>query len=150
MKVRALGKVFCAVCILTVTWMSNADAQGTPQHCSPGKVWVAGHPVFKPISFDDPSPPMVWINGACAPIPPPPFQDVSFTLIPTYLLITIMYAPPGNQSEVKYGSGSSIGSKFETKQSFKKGLVGNVFEDFPLSGVGTDSAIGNELVAERR
>jgi len=38
-------------------------------------------------------------------------------------LVTILYSVPGENSEVKYGAGTSSGSKVEDTASFKQGLV---------------------------
>jgi hypothetical protein len=50
-----------------------------------------------------------------------PFPKPLGPTFPHYYLVTILYVPPGNDSEVKYGAGSTTGTKSEMTSSFKAG-----------------------------
>jgi hypothetical protein len=101
------------------------------------------------------------VTGAIGPEPPPPVQKIDGnvaaptiygTLRPSYLLLTVIYAPPGtsggkNVSTVEYGTSSSTGSTVKTTSSFKAGVdvkasVGSELEKasagFSFSGTNTD------------
>lgn len=61
-------------------------------------------------------------GGEDDPKPPKPKPTTTITY-PDYYVVTLIYAPPGNGSEVKYGQGSSIGSRQEITQTTKNGSV---------------------------
>jgi hypothetical protein len=66
-------------------------------------------------------------SGNCHPDPPlppqPPPKLPHGTIYPNYYLLTILYPPPGNGSEVDYGAGSSTGSKTSSQATVKSGFV---------------------------
>ena len=44
------------------------------------------------------------------------------SIYPTYIVITLLYAPPGIGSEASYGSGSTTGNTVDISNTFKPGL----------------------------
>lgn len=46
------------------------------------------------------------------------FQPVPFTVSPKYLILAVVYAPPGSHSSVDYGSSTMMGSSITTQNSF--------------------------------
>lgn len=50
---------------------------------------------------------------------------------PRYKVLGLVYSPPGKLSEVRYGSGSTLGTRSETRNSFASGVVAN-FESSAL------------------
>jgi hypothetical protein len=52
----------------------------------------------------------------------PPPAPTPIKVSPSFIVVGILYAPPGNASEVTYGQGSSVGSKLEITNSFKGGV----------------------------
>ena len=64
----------------------------------------------------------VWT--VCRPSPPPPPPPVTGDVRPKYLVMTVIYAPPGSKggnssSSVTYGSSSTLGSSVSSSDSFK-------------------------------
>jgi hypothetical protein len=59
-----------------------------------------------------------------------PFPKPLGPIYPHYYLITILYPPPGTDSEVKYGAGSTTGSRCESTSSFKTGFKVSVETTF--------------------
>lgn len=59
--------------------------------------------------------------------PPPPPRTVKGTLRPKYMILTVVYAPPGtnggkSSSQVEYGNGSTTGTTLSTSSAFKAGV----------------------------
>jgi hypothetical protein len=57
------------------------------------------------------------------------------TVTPKYVVVALMYAPPGKGSEVTYGVGSTAGGQVEVTNSFKTGLTISTSEGALGSGV---------------
>ncbi len=56
------------------------------------------------------------------PPPPPSSPPLTGTIYPAYYVLTLIYAPPGNGSEVDYGAQSTLGSETDVQNLFKAGV----------------------------
>jgi len=101
--------------------LGEASAQQPPQ-CPPGKFPVVQGRLYRPFSSTGEGG-GIFIVWGCLSKADAAFKGATFDIFPSFVLLTIMYTPPGNQSEVKYASGSSIGSHIETLHTFKAGLA---------------------------
>src|SRR5262245_18341134 len=142
MKINTLGHILGVVGFFAF----YPIVQQPEPNCPPGKVRVGQHAVYRPRPPEGGGPAVVWVGGTCVSIADAS-DGVDFQLFPSYMVMAIMYAPPGNQSEVKYGSGSSLGSKTETKHSFKGGFLIHAETNFTetdiemLNGATSGSAV---------
>src|SRR5713226_2188336 len=83
-------------------WTAKVAAQQPPQ-CPPGRFPVIQGRLYKPLSPTGEGG-GIFIVWGCASKADASFNGVTFDILPSFELLTIMYAPPGNQSEVTYGS----------------------------------------------
>jgi hypothetical protein len=109
---RAL--IVAAAILLNVGDAYSACLDGSGSACvidgRPGERWCAGGRISPCIANEPP-----------APRPPPPERR---TVEPNYVVLTVVYAPPGTKggrssSDVTYASGSSLGTTTTGSQSFK-------------------------------
>jgi hypothetical protein len=66
----------------------------------------------------------------CEPLPP----TQTGTFSPDYILVTIIYAPPGNKSRASYFQGSSAGTNNNVSNAFGQGIKAGVTGDIIAEG----------------
>lgn len=107
---------------------ANAQQGGSNTLCRPGSVvacTIFGKPGTRKCIGEGE-------YDACQPLPPPPPPPVSGVVFGKYLILTVVYAPPGTTaaktttgeqsfSSVNYESDSTTGSTFTISNSFKQG-----------------------------
>ena len=76
------------------------------------------------ITLDTEGPHVVASDSFTTPAAPPDDgQTHTGTVLPRWNLVTLLYVPPGNQSQTSYGDGASTGSTFSNASSFKGALT---------------------------
>lgn len=73
-----------------------------------------------------------WNVGGSAEVTPPP-TGIQGIIYPKYVVIGVTYAPPGIQSNVQYGSTTSVGSTSTYSSSFSQGYSTSVSTTFGIT-----------------
>lgn len=118
---------FTTAILLSMLGLASIAIAQTPK-CPSGYFYSGGRPIYQ-VGKSAP----YWIGGRCIAIKSTPagFQPIGpVPIYPSYYLLTILYAMPGEDSEAKYGAGSEVGSKSEDTKSFKKGITAEVETNF--------------------